>query len=88
MLEEQLTALRQEIQTDRIELQRTINAGFAALSEKFDEHAQQDTQRFLEVNRDVTTLKTQVNTVGRGMWGLLIAFLGAAFSWAFSILKH
>lgn len=77
--------LLQIIQTDRIELQRTIAEGFEKLMDKFDEHAQKDAEEFSEVSNRVTVLETNHRTASKFLWGglglLSTEILGHIFRW-------
>lgn len=79
-----LAAFRAEIQIDRIEIQRSIKEGFDGLNKKFDEHATLDSEQFIDLNQRVAAVETTVGTVGKGFWGLFIAFISAVLGWAFS----
>lgn len=58
-----LEQLRKEIQTDRIEIQRTINVGFDRILEKIDEHTVADTEHFANLNAALGTLDKRLTVV-------------------------
>lgn len=83
-----IDALREEIQRERFENQRIMAAGFQSLSDKLDAHSNKYDDRFLDLSERVLTIETKANTVGKLVWGLILAFSAASFNWIFSIFKH
>lgn len=81
-------ALRKEIQLDRLELQRTINSGFEKMAERFQDHADDDSEQFEDINKRLTTIETKASTIGKAVWSLFITFIAAAISYGFSFFVH
>lgn len=81
---EALDNLRQEIQTDRIELQRTILSGFDKMQEKFEEHAKEDAEAFTDLGNRVQALEGTVTIAKRTLFGAVAAVFSSGVAWLFS----
>lgn len=58
-----------------------IDDGFARLSQKMDEHAQDDSARFNSLGERISTVETKTNIVSAGLGAVLLSAVGAMFSW-------
>ena len=78
-MKEELVALREEIQRDRIAITETINAGFETLGQKIDEHTKDDTDRFILVENRLAGIEKAHKLVGGGIIAAITTAIGAFF---------
>lgn len=86
-LHEALDDLRREIQTDRIELQRTIQDGFDKMHGAMSSHAEDDSMRFEKLNDRLSSLEYDAKVIKRGAGTIIGTIFAAGVTYVVSLFK-
>jgi hypothetical protein len=72
-VQQALEALREELQSDRQDMQRALTSGFTILNERLDKHA----QSHAEITERLVVVEDRQDWMSKGLWGMFIAVIGS-----------
>ena len=80
-----LDQLRAEIQTDRIAIQRTIDAGFDRIIDKMEEHSASDAAMFASLDKRISSVEETQGRMVKAITGAISVAFTAFIGWIMSL---